>query len=117
MKRTEFTQSVIDLVKNYISDFYEFDGNAQLRVNPELLLVEIENGYAFRKDIGYSDEVVEEAAAAEGDADMSNTDYQARQNFDYYEVKDFIKVDKDHHGTPDVAAIEKLADKYFKSDK
>ncbi|MCH5220618.1 MAG: hypothetical protein J1F20_08625 [Muribaculaceae bacterium] len=114
MKRTEFTNSVIDLVNDYISDFYEFDGNAQLRVNPALLLVEIENGYAFQEDIEYSDEAVEEAAAAHGDADESATDFQASQDFDYYPVKDFIDISSDGKGSVNMTAVDKLADKYFK---
>lgn len=113
MKREEFVKAVTELVEKYIGDFYDYDGNAQLRVNPELLLVEIENGYAFQEDIGYSDEVIEDAAYAEGDETMSSTDYQARQNYDYYPVKDFIIVEADKTGKPDAKAIARLADKYF----
>lgn len=114
MKRSEFTGSVIEVIQEYIDNFYEFDKNPMLRVNPELLLVEVENGYAFQQDIGYSDEVIEEAAYAEGDATESSTDYQAKQNFDYYPANDFVKVGADGQGTPDKEAIDKLADKYFK---
>lgn len=111
--RAEFINSVKDVVQQYIDTFYEFDKNPMLRVNPDSKLVEVENGYAFQEDIGYDDEVIEEAAYAEGDATMSATDNQAKQNFDFYPVKDFIKVDKDHQGSPDEAAINRLADKYF----
>lgn len=113
MKREEFTQSVVNLVNNFIEDFFDFDSNPMLRVNPELKLVEVENGYAFQEDIGYSDEVIESAAAAEGDASESDDDFQAKQNFDYYPVREFVKVDSEGHGTPDTQAIERLADKYF----
>ena len=114
MKRNEFTTSVAEVVQNYIDDFFDFDKNPMLRVNPLLGLVEVENGYAFQEDTGYSDEVVEEAAAAEGDADMSNTDMQAKQNFDYYPVRLVIKVDDEGNGRPDMAAINRLADRYPK---
>lgn len=113
MKREEFTQSVIDLVKNYIENFFEFDSNAQLRVNPELKLVEIENGYAFQEDLGYSDEVIEDAAYAEGDATESADDFQAKQNFDYYPVSTLIAHEADNKAVPDLKAIDRIADKYF----
>ena len=113
MKRTEFTQSVIDLVNNYIDNFYEFDGNPQLRVNPELLLVEIENGYALLDDIDYSNMVIEEAAYVGGDRSESDDDNHAKQDFDYYPVKNFITV-TDGKGTVNIDAVNKLADKYFK---
>ena len=113
MKREEFINSVTEVVQEYIDTFYDFDKNPMLRVNPELLLVEVENGYGFQEDLGYSDEVIEEAAYAEGDATESATDNQAKQNFDYYPVREFIVVDSNHQGKPDMKAIEKLADKYL----
>lgn len=114
MERKEFTNSVAEVVQGYIDNFYEYDKNPMLRVNPDLKLVEVENGYGFRDDVGYDDEVIEEAAAAEGDASESNTDNQAKQNGDYYPVKEFFTVDAHGKGTVNTAAIEKLADRYFK---
>lgn len=111
--RQEFVNSVNEVVQNYIDNFYDYDANPMLRVNPDLLLVEVENGYAFQKDLGYSDEVIEDAAYAEGDATMSNTDNQAKQNYDYYEVRGFIAVDAEHQGHVDEKAVNALADKYF----
>lgn len=115
--RTQFVNSVNEVVRNYINNFFDYDGNAMLRVNPELLLVEVENGYAFQDDIEYSDEVVEDAAYAEGDATESNTDYQARQDYDYYEVRTFLTLDKEGHGTVNEEAVNRLADKYFTQRK
>lgn len=113
MKREEFTKSVATVVQEYIDNFSEYDKNPMLRVNPELLLVEVENGYAFRQDIEYSDEVVEQAAAAERPEFEDADDNQARQNFDYYPVRHFFTVDAQGFGHPDMNAIETLADKYF----
>lgn len=113
MKREEFVKSVVDKVQQYIDNFADFDLNPQIRVNPALLLVELENGYAFEEDIEYSDEVVESAAWAEGDATESADDFQASQNFDYYPVRSFIKMTSDHNGAPDMNAINRMADKYF----
>ena len=112
MKREEFTNSINEVVEEYIDTFYEYDKNPILRVNPDSLLVEVENGYAFQEDIGYDDEVVEEAAYAEGDATESATDNQAKQNFDFYPVREFVKVDKEGHGIVDSDAVSRLADKY-----
>lgn len=113
MKRNEFVNAVASMVSNYIDNFYNFDGNAHLRVNPELLTVEIENGYAQDDDIEYSDEVIENAAYAEGDATESSSDFQASQNYDYYPVSTLLKFVDDHKAIPDKEAIEKLADNYF----
>ena len=116
MKREEFTTSIKNLVSNYIDDFYDFDSNPQLRVNPELLYVEIENGYAFQEDLGYSDEVIEDAAYAEGDETESADDFQAKQNYDYYPVKDLLLHTADNKVIPNDKAIEGIADKYFKKN-
>lgn len=114
ISKAEFVKSVNELVSNYIQDFFDFDANPQLRINPELLLVEIENGYAFQEDLGYSDEVIENAAYAEGDATESSDDFQAKQNYDYYPVKDFIERNADNQATVNTKAIDALATKYFK---
>ena len=113
MKREDFTNSVTEVIEGYIENFYEYDKNPILRVNPDLLLVEVQNGYGFQEDLGYNDEVIEEAAAAEGDASESDTDNQAKQNFDFYPAREFVVVDAEGKGTVNKAAVEKLADKYF----
>lgn len=114
MKRQQFINSVATVVQEYIDNFSSYDKNPQLRINPELLLVEVENGNGYLRDIEYSDEVVESAAAAERPDYEDAMDYQASQNFDYYPVCDFFKVKSDGTGMPDLAAIERLADKYIK---
>lgn len=113
MTRKEFTNAVKGMVENYIENFYNFDSNPQLRVNPALLTVEVENGYAFQDDIEYSDEVIENAAYAQGDETESASDFQASQNYDYYPVNTLLKHEADHKASPDDAVIERLADKYF----
>ena len=113
MTREEFTKAVTELVQNYIDNFYNFDANPHLRVNPALKSVEIENGYAYQDDIEYSDEVIENAAYAEGDATESNSDFQASQNYDYYPVKKLLKHIGDHKAVPDHDAIAAVAAHYF----
>lgn len=114
MKREEFIKSVEDLIENYINNFGQYGANAQLRVNPELLTVEIESGKAFLDDIGYSDEVIENAAYAEGDETESSSDYQASQNYNYYPVSTLLKRTGKHTAVTNREAIEKVAVQYFK---
>lgn len=113
MRREEFVKSVETVVNEYINDFDRFDKNPMLRVNPELKLVEVENGYGFREDIEYSDEAVEQAAAVEGDAREDAMDNQAAQDFDYYPIRHFFRVDVNGRGIVNTEAINELADKYF----
>lgn len=114
MKREDFTQTVHDLVQEYIDNFDRFDSNPQLRVNPELLFVDIINGRDMLNGIGYSEEVIENAAYAEGDETMSSSDYQAKQDPDFYEVKKLLKPSGPNSSIPDDEAIEKIANTYFK---
>ena len=113
MKREEFVKSVAELVQLYIDNFERFDENPQLRVNPALLDVEIENGSAFLDDIGLSDEVIENAAYAEGDETESADDFQASQNYEYYPIRTFLKKTGEHTAVPDMDKINQMADKYF----
>ena len=85
-----------------------------LRVNPDLLLVEVENGYGFRDDIDYSNMLIEEAAYVGGDRSESDDDNHAKQDYEYYPVRKFFTVDSEGKGTVDMTAINKLADIYFK---
>lgn len=112
--RSQFVNSVTEAVQQYIDTFYEYDGNPVLRVNPELLLVEVENGYGLLDDIDYSNMVIEEAAYVGGDRSESDDDNHAKQDYDYYPVKKFFTVDASGHGAVNKDAIEKLADIYFK---
>lgn len=114
MERKEFVNSVATVVQQYIDNFAQYDKNPMIRVNPVLLTVEVENGYGFLTDLEYSNEVIEQAAAAERPSNEDATDNQARQNYDYYPVRHYFKVDSSGQGHPDENAIQTLADKYFK---
>ena len=114
MKKEEFVKAIADLVQEYIDNFDRFDSNPQIRVNPELLYVEAIDGSAMLEGIGDSDEAIEDAAYAEGDETMSSSDYQAKQNPDFYPIKGLITPVAHNVSVPDAAAIEKIADNYFK---
>ena len=71
--------------------------------------------YLIEGKVRVFDEVgVTVGAAAEGDADESATDNQAKQNGDYYPVTEFFTTDAEGKGTVNKEAIERLADRYFK---
>ena len=112
MKREEFVKAISDLVQEYIDNFDRFDSNPQIRVNPELLYVEAIDGSAMLEGIGDSDEAIENAAYAHGDETMSSTDYQAKENPDFYPIKSLLKPVGESKSIPDPEAISKLADNY-----
>lgn len=114
MERETFVKAVTDLVQEYIDNWDRFDSNPQIRVNPELLYVEAIDGRAMLEGIGDSDEAIEDATYAHGDESMSATDYQAKENPDFYPIKDLIKPAGHNVSVPDPDAINKLADNYFK---
>ena len=114
MERQEFVKAVTDLVQEYIDNWDRFDSNPQIRVNPELLYVEAIDGNAMLEGIGDSDEAIEDAAYAQGDETMSATDFQAKENPDFYPIKDLIMPAGHNVSVPDPAKINALADNYFK---
>ena len=113
MERETFVKAVTDLVQEYIDNWDRFDSNPQIRVNPELLYVEAVDGSAMLEGIGDSDEAIENAAYAHGDESMSATDYQNKENPDFYPIKDLIQPVGHNLSVPDKAKIEKIADQYF----
>ena len=112
--RKTFVKAVTDLVQEYIDNFDRFDDNPQIRVNPELLYVQAIDGRAMLEGIGDSEEAFEDAAAAQGDETMSASDYQEKENPDFYPIKELLKPSGPHTSVPDIDKIEKIADDYFK---
>lgn len=113
MERSTFVKAVTDLVQEYIDNWDRFDSNPQIRVNPELLYVEAIDGNAMLEGIGDSDEAIENAAYAHGDETMSSTDFQNKENPDFYPIKELIKPVGHNVSVPDDDKIQKLADNYF----
>ena len=111
--RDTFVKAITDLVQEYIDNFDRFDDNPQIRVNPELLYVEIIDGSAMLEGLGDSEEAFEDAAYAQGDETMSASDYQEKQDPDFYPVKELLKPSGQHTSIPDSDKIEKIADEYF----
>lgn len=114
MKREEFADTVKAAVGIYINNIESYDSDPQIRVNPATLAVDMVNGSDLLKAIEYSDEAVENAAASEGDATESATDYQASQDPEFYPVRRLIRYEADGSRAVDMKAVDALVDVYFK---
>lgn len=114
MNREEFIKSVEYQVKKYIYLADEYGENAQIRVNPPLLLVDLLDNKGYQRAIDFSDEAIENAAYAEGDETMSAGDYQATQDPEFFPVSTLIRHIGANQLEPDFDAINKVADRYFK---
>lgn len=112
MAQKELADKIYDLVKEYIENFDRFDSNPQIRVNPDSLQVELVNGSDFRAEIEDSDEAVENAAIAQGMETQESSEYQVKQNPDFYSVKKLLKAAGDTD-VPDKDAIAEIVTTYF----
>lgn len=106
-------QALNSAVQAYIENADNFDGNPQLRINPVSFDIELVNGSGMMSEIEYSDEAVEDAAAAQGAATMDDTDFQASQDPDFYAVKRLLTRNAANFTVPDPKALAKIADYYF----
>lgn len=112
MTRDEFTAAVTRLVQEYIDNFERFDSDPQIRVNPVTLAVGIVNGSEMFAEIEDSDEAVESAAGAQGDESEADTDYQVRQNPDFYALRQLLRHEEGGKTVPDAYAINSIAANY-----
>lgn len=115
MTRKEFTDRIYGIVNNYIN--YYIDGRGddpQIRVNPLSLYTDLVADRDHMLDIGYSDEAIGEAAAADTETYADAMDRQARQNPDYYPVKSLITHDPEGKAVADTRAIDTLVGAYFR---
>lgn len=112
MKRKEFEDAVTGLVWVYINNVDLQGKNAQIRVNPELLYVDLLTQDEFLQALSYSQEVIENAAYAHDAAQYEAADYQAQQNPDFYPARTLTKKDAEGKTVPDPEAVAKVADNY-----
>lgn len=114
MTKEEFVGRITDLVNNYIEYYTGGKGdNPQIRINPASLYTTFVADRDQLLDIGYSDEAIEEAAAADDAAYADAMDNQARQNPDYYPIKSLVITDDSGKQRPDSNAIEAIVNTYF----
>lgn len=112
MDSKQFKGILTDAVQMYIDNFDRFDSNPQLRVNPVSYRVDLVNGSDLINEIEDSNEAVEDAAASQGMESNDATEYQAKQNPDFYPVKKLLQP----MGNTDVPLekeIEKIVKAYF----
>lgn len=113
MTREQFTKAVTDTVQLYIDNFDRFGANPQIRVNPATLAVTLETGDDLLSEIADNDEALESAAGAQGAATEEASDFQVRQNPDFYAAADLVEVNATGHGRPCVKAIDRVVSNYF----
>ena len=115
MTREEFKKAIEDNVNFYIGNFYRFDSNPQLRINPSTHLVTLVNGSDMETAIGDNDEAVESAAASHGMANQEASDFQVTQNPDFYAVKPLLFVTREGTTIPNAMAVNQIIDTYYRS--
>ena len=112
MKKNEFIEGVTGLVWVYINNQDMLGKNAQIRVNPVLLTIDLFNEKEFLQGLADAQEAVENTAYAHDAAQYEDADYQAQQNPDFYPARSLMVKDAEGKWTPDNAAIEALAANY-----
>lgn len=113
MKKDEFKEAVKGLVYVFINNQDMLGKDAHLRVNPELLTIDVVKEQDCLAGLADSEEVIEDAAYAHGAETEDASDYQASQDPDYYPMKTLVMKDAEGQSIPDDRAIEELAKNYF----
>lgn len=114
MNAKDFKRTLTECVQEYIDNFDRFDANPQLRVNPVSKRVDLVNGSDLIAEIEDSDEAIEDAAASQGMENDDSTDFQVKQNPDFYSVKSLLEP-KGNSDIPSEKAIDKIVAEYFES--
>lgn len=109
MTQNSLTDSIIGLIREYIDNFDMFDSNPQIRVNPGAKTAALVNGKDMLAEIEDSNEAIEDAAGAEGDEIEDASDFQVKQNPDFYPVKSLLKTEADGSVVPDESGVDKIA--------
>lgn len=113
MTRDKLIDKITSLLDVYVDNIDSFDHNPQLRVNPVSFDLTIVNGRDMLKEIEDSNEAIEDAASADGAETEDSSDYQVKQNPDFYSVKKLVKEDYYGKFIPDKKAISYFASNYL----
>ncbi len=113
MTRDKLIDKITSLLDVYVDNIDSFDHNPQLRVNPVSFDLTIVNGRDMLKEIEDSNEAIEDAASADGAETEDSSDYQVKQNPDFYSVKKLVKEDCYGKFIPDKKAISYFASNYL----
>lgn len=103
MDKQEFIDNVKRIVKVYSENTTELTDDPQLRINPMNLRMSVVTAAEMQNEIAYTDEDIDVNAAAEGDESESSDDYEAKQDPDFYPLRQLLNDN----------AIEDIAKNYF----
>ena len=112
MKKNEFIEGITGLVWVFINNEDLQGKNAQIRVNPELLTIDLFTEKEFLQGLADSQETIENAAYAHDAAQYDAADYQAAQNPDFYPALSLVTTNEEGKKIPNPAAIEAIAANY-----
>lgn len=112
MTKEEFRKAVTGEIEAYIENWDRFGHDPELRVNPADLELRIFTRADLARAVEDSDEVIENAAIAQGAATEEAEDRQATQNPDFYPLRTLIKASGERT-IPDPLAIDRLVRRYF----
>lgn len=113
MDRKEFISTVTDVVTSYINYYDGPSDDAQVKVIPDPMVVELVDTVDRDDSLADNDEAVEDAAAAERSEEKEEDDAQAVRNPDFYAADTLITIGPDGRTVPDQKAIAAVADNYF----
>lgn len=112
MKKKEFVEGITGLVWVFINNEDLQGKNAQIRVNPELLTIDLFTEKEFLQGLADAQEAIENAAYAHDAAQYEEADYQAAQNPDFYPALSLVTTNEEGRRVPDSSAIEAIAENY-----
>lgn len=113
MTHKDLVYRISEAVGYYLQDFYRYEPDPHLSVNPVTLYVDVVSGKTMAEGVEDADEALENAAYARGDADEMAMDRQAKENPDFYPIRQFLIVEEGKPTVADPKAIEKLASHYI----
>lgn len=113
MTRDKLIDKITSLLDVFIYNMDCFDNNPQLRVNPLSFDLTIVNGSDMLEEIENSNEAIEDSAGSDGMENEDSTDYQVKQNPDFYPVKNLIEEEQEGKFIPDKKAISDFASNYL----
>ena len=112
MKKETFISTLTDLVRNCLNNTIGTNLNTHIRIEPTSGRITLVGTEEMLTEIANSEEAIEEAAGVEGDSSEAASDYQAKQNPDFYTVSEPI-TKRNGKVEPDKKAIEDIATLYF----
>lgn len=112
MTRDDLEHRITEIVSNYIDNAADLN-DPQLRINPASLDIGVVTSHEMLAEIEDFNEVLESAAAVEGDADQEDTNNQVVQTPDFYSLRELTLHTPDGHMIPDTEAIGEIAAIYI----